>query len=500
MTLSVDDLLHSDAPIVVIEAAAGCGKTWTAAKFAKAMSARLDHQRVLLLSHTHGACGEFHRRCAGPGLHIDVETCDSFALKVVSPYAAALGLPFPLDHLVGRAEVPFEAIRSKAVDLVRRSPTVARLIGAQYPVIILDEHQDASLSQHELVMILMQIGGSRLRVFGDPMQALHSGGAAQVVDWDALWQGCRDRRELTEPKRWNDAPELGRWITAARATLRTGAAVSLDDAPREVRVRAATALAGRKKLKDPKLAAEILHAFLDDGDGRAVVIAHLSDMVRALAQGANWRAGVNEGAVLEHLDALLAEAEDDVVTAAKLAVAFLQFATDIGSGFPKALREGIEKRAQVQLNRSQAGVKQLAWLQPLEAIYAKPDHRGLAAAMDLVAEHPPAGYRIRFSEHAAALRAVGRTDDPRGHLHALSRLRRRRALPPLSTSTVHKAKGLEFRRVLVCPADEQQYPTGTYGARLFYVAISRATHQLTIVTDTGSPLAHLGAGTSDRAP
>ena len=280
---------------------------------------------------------------------------------------------------------------------------------------------------------------------------------------------------------------------------KSGRPVSLDDAPREVRVRATAALAGRKKLKDPKLAAEILHGFLDDGAGRAVVIAHLSDMVRALAQGANWRAGVNEGAVLEHLDGLLAEAEHDAATAAKLAVAFLEFATDIGSGFPKALRDGVAKRAQAQLNRSQAGAKQLAWLQALEAIYAKPDHRGLAAAMDLIAEHPPAGYRIRLGDHAAALRAVARTDDPRGHLHALSRLRRRRALPPLSTSTVHKAKGLEFRRVLVCPADEQQYPSGSYGARLFYVAISRATHHLTIVTDTGSPLAHLGSGTTARA-
>jgi hypothetical protein len=59
VTQSLVDLLHSDAPLVVIEAAAGCGKTRTAAKFAKEMSSRLDHQRVLLLSHTHGACGEF---------------------------------------------------------------------------------------------------------------------------------------------------------------------------------------------------------------------------------------------------------------------------------------------------------------------------------------------------------------------------------------------------------------------------------------------------------
>lgn len=492
MTRSLDDLLHSAAPLVVVEAAAGCGKTWTAAKFAREMSARLIHQRVLLLSHTHGACGEFHRRCVGPGLRIDVETCDSFALKVVGPYAAALGLPYPFDHLVGRAGLPFETIRAKAADLVQRSPTVARLISARYPLIILDEHQDASLTQHQLVMTLMTVGGSRLRVFGDPMQALHSGSGEDYVDWDALWASCSDRRELTEPKRWNEAPELGRWITAARTTLKAGGSVGLRDAPAEVRVRPETGLAGRKKFKNPRLAGEILHAFLDDGQGRAVVIAHLSDMVRALAQGANWRAGVNEGAVLEHLDRLLAEAEEESAAAAKLALGFLSFVTDIGSGLPKALREGLGNRAGIQLNRAQAGAKQLPWLHALEAIYAEPSHRGLATAMDRLAANPPAGYRIRLGDHAAALRAMGKTDDPRGHLHALSRLRRRRSLPHLSTSTVHKAKGLEFGRVLVCPADAQQYPPGAYGARLFYVAISRATHQLTIVTDASAPMVHLG--------
>ena len=87
---------------MVIEAAAGCGKTWTAAKFAREMSARLERQRVLLLSHTHAACGEFHRRCVGPQLQIDIDTCDSFALKVVGPYASALGLPFPLGDAIGR--------------------------------------------------------------------------------------------------------------------------------------------------------------------------------------------------------------------------------------------------------------------------------------------------------------------------------------------------------------------------------------------------------------
>jgi DNA helicase-2/ATP-dependent DNA helicase PcrA len=492
VNVAVDVLLHSEAPLVVIEAAAGCGKTWTAAKFAKEMSSRLTNQRVLLLSHTHAACGEFHRRCEGHGLRVDVETCDGFALKVVGSYASALGLPLPLQNMVGRAGgVSFATLALKAVELVRRSPSVARLISAQFPVVILDEHQDASNAQHELVMTLMRAGGSRLRIFGDPMQALHHGSDNEFVDWEALWRNCPNRLELTDPRRWAETPALGAWVTAARAVLKSGGALHMKDAPSEVKVRITTGLAGRKKLKDHKVGREILHGFLDAGIGRAVIVAHLSEMVRALAQNASWRAGVNEGAVLEHVDRLLVLAESEAANPATLASGFLEFASDIGSGLPKSLRDGLVKRAGAKLDRDKAGSKQQPWLDALATIYTTTGHRGLALAMEQIVHKPPRNYRVRLRDHAATLRALGRTDDPRAHLQALSRLRRRRNLPDLSVSTVHKAKGLEFRRVLICPADQQQYPATPYGARLLYVALSRATHELTLVADSASPLSHL---------
>jgi hypothetical protein len=413
VTSPVDALLHSEAPLVVIEAAAGCGKTWTAAKFAQEMSARLERQRVLLLSHTHAACGEFHRRCVGPQLQIDIDTCDSFALKVVGPYAPALGLPFPLGDAIGRiGGVSFASLNAKAVELVRRSPTIARLISARYPVIILDEHQDASLSQHELAMTLMQMGGAKLRIFGDPMQALHHGEADQFVDWDALWTICRDRFELTEPKRWPEAPNLGNWITEARRTLRSGSAVRMRNAPPEVLVRKTSGLAGRKKFQEPQLAGEIAREFLDNGPGGAVIIAHLGEMVRALAQSTNWRAKVNEGAVLEHLNRLIVAQEAEHATPASLALAFMTFAAKIGSAFPKALRDSLARRAGDTLNIRQAGSKQEPWRRALSAIYAGPDHRGLAAAMEHLSRPASEGYRVRLPDHAATLRALSRSDDP----------------------------------------------------------------------------------------
>jgi DNA helicase-2/ATP-dependent DNA helicase PcrA len=394
--------------------------------------------------------------------------------------------------MLGRADgLSFAALSAKAVELLQRAPIVARLIAGHYPVIILDEHQDASLAQHEIAMLLMRVGGARLRIFGDPMQALHHGAADRYVEWDALWASCPDRVELAHPHRWAETPELGEWVTAARATLRAGGTLSMHGSPRSVRLLVTNGLAGRNRLKDPQRAASLLHEFLNRGSGRAVVVAHLGEMVRTLAQGTGWRAGINEGAMLEHLDQLLAQTESRSPTAESLARAFLGFVDEIGSGFGKPMREGVGKRLGPELRQQGAGVGQRAWLEILAPIYADPSHRGLAAAMGLLLRAPPADYHVRLGEHAKALRALGHCDEPRGHLHALSRLRRRRALPQRSTSTVHKAKGLEFRRVLVCPADQHQYPSNAYGARLLYVAMSRATHELTIVADAASPISHI---------
>ena len=489
---SVGNLLHSDAPMVLIEAAAGCGKTWAAANYAKEIAPRLNGKRVLLLSHTHAACGEFHRRCDVPG--IEVDTCDSFALKVAAPYAQALGLPYPLVSSLGRADgVSFSTVSEKAADLVERSPTIACLISAQYPVIILDEHQDASSTQHRLVEALRRAGGSRVRIFGDPMQALHFS-PADFVDWDALKRNCDSFAELTEPHRWKDAPELGNWITAARKTLSSGGAVSFSDAPREVQFRRIDGLAGRNKLKDHQRASEMLRGFFDASPKgqRSVVLAYLTDMVWALAQAAGWRVTVNEGATLDHLSGLLEMAESSGADRASLASAFMDFVEQIGSGLRKPMRESILRRAGAQLNVDKAGLAQRPWLDALSPIYELPNHRGLAAAMERLAAAPPSQYKIRLKDHAVTLRALGRTTDPRGHLQALGRLRRIRRASFLSASTVHKAKGLEFHRVMICPADTHQYPNGGLGGRLLYVAMSRATQELLILGDGSNHSPHLG--------
>lgn len=495
MTREVDEKLHSDAPVVTIEAAGGCGKTTKAAKYASEAAGRLSSGKVLLLSHTHAACGEFQRKCAALGKKIDVETCDSFCLKAIGVYARPLGLPSPMESHLGRADggIPFATLSEKAAELFRRAPTVARAVAAHYPIIVLDEHQDASIHQHEAVRLLREIGDARLRIFGDPMQAIHPANDNGYVDWDALWAAADDRGSLEEPHRWAEVPELGEWIMASRTALKAGDPVSLRDAPACVRAISHNGLAGRERFRDVPTASREVHGFLNGAANSAAVLAFLGNMAKSAAQAGGWRAPLNEGAQLDELDVLIQALEAHAGDAEGLAGVFLDFLAVIGVGLTADLSDGLRGRLGATINRDRAGRNQMAWLGCLEPIYALPDHRGMAGAMRMVRDTLPPGYTIRFGDHVWALSAFDRTDDPRAFRSTLGRIRRRRKWPPQMVSTIHKAKGLDFDHVLLCPVDRHQYPDDVLGARLLYVALSRAKRSIRLVLAGDAPTRHLVA-------
>jgi len=79
--------LRSDAPLVVIEAPGGCGKTYQGAAYALATVSELDNGRLLILTHTHAACQVFESRTRGIGSRVEIKTIDS--LSWLAPTTAA---------------------------------------------------------------------------------------------------------------------------------------------------------------------------------------------------------------------------------------------------------------------------------------------------------------------------------------------------------------------------------------------------------------------------
>src|SRR4026208_1969848 len=88
--VSVGEALSSSAPLVLIEAPAGCGKTYQGSTFVSDLCKR-SGTRCLVLTHTHAARSVFVSRIASR--QADVRTIDSLIFEIATIYAAGLGLP-----------------------------------------------------------------------------------------------------------------------------------------------------------------------------------------------------------------------------------------------------------------------------------------------------------------------------------------------------------------------------------------------------------------------
>lgn len=288
--------LRSEAPSVLVEAPAGCGKTFEAASLAVDAIVQLPSQcQVLLLAHTNAAVQEFSQRTKNIRSRVRVATIDAFCLDLVEPYASALGLPTPLRPMVGlgRDRIGFDTLAPKALELLTRAPTIARLVAARHPIIILDEHQDARPDQHAVVRRVAEVGGARLRIFGDSMQAIYERRNEPSVEWDLLEREADLRFYLDAPQRWRHVQELGDWIMLARTELRSGRPLPLRGCPPMVRVSQVPGLpdvgfgAGR-----PHLMAKPLQQFLRRSiRERSAILARRNEAVWGLhtaAYGGSW--------------------------------------------------------------------------------------------------------------------------------------------------------------------------------------------------------------------
>lgn len=161
--------------VAVVVGQAGTGKTsWLMAK-ANELAPGLvtaEHQRMLVLTRMHGARRRLEQKLkdACRSIPYSVATIDGFALSIVNRWRTALGhtkpvvaVPENVDFVVGvlGIEADFGRVAGSAARLLQ-SPTVGGVIGATYPLILIDEFQDchgpllgfvAALSKHGSVLL-----------------------------------------------------------------------------------------------------------------------------------------------------------------------------------------------------------------------------------------------------------------------------------------------------------------------------------------------------------
>lgn len=222
---TVFDLLRSDEPLVVIEAPAGCGKTYQGAEYAHDIAPTLSKGRMLILTHTNAACDVFGERTRGiSGNTIEIKTIDGLICQIAGAYHKALNLP-PDPTVWAYTHNGFAKIAKLVATFLQKNPAVSVALARRYPIIVCDEHQDASPDHHEFVMAIHK-QGAKLRIFGDRMQSIYESKAKGAEQHRARWKALiasAAHEELDHPHRWTkDAEgcsELGEWVLSARKSL-----------------------------------------------------------------------------------------------------------------------------------------------------------------------------------------------------------------------------------------------------------------------------------------
>lgn len=161
--VSVAAALRSLARLVVIEAPGGCGKTFQACEYASDAAGTIGAGRVLVPDHTHAAIDVFSSRIADRR-RVEIRTIDSLIAQIGSAYCHTLGLPSDVAEWARRqGNQGYKQVAERVARLLPASPMVSTALARRYPVLICDEHQDASADQHAVVMGMHSTGAS-LRV------------------------------------------------------------------------------------------------------------------------------------------------------------------------------------------------------------------------------------------------------------------------------------------------------------------------------------------------
>jgi DNA helicase-2/ATP-dependent DNA helicase PcrA len=487
--------------LVVVEAPAGCGKTYQGAEYAHEIAGKVGDGRILILAHTHAACDVFGSRTSAACRRVDIRTIDSLIGQIGGAYHLPLGLPADTNAWARSHGDGYSQLAAKVAVLLGASPMIARSLAQRYPIIICDEHQDASADQHAVTMACYK-GGAALRIFGDPMQRIYGSRKKAEIEadnqrWESLKQKAEAFDELDEPHRWlnEGCAPLGEWILAARSILRTGGQIDLRGTlpPSVSVIFAENQSPKRDGYSLSKEDSGPIYALAKRKDSILVLTSHNST-VGSLRAFFGRRLPIWEGHVRDGLSALVGETQKHKGDASNIAQAVVAFIQHVATGFSSSLYAK-DLLAEVSTGCVSTRSGKPATLQTLgRMILDQPDHRGEAKLLfrlhELTATDPAfAAVKLDYYREFWDAVRIGQFDDPDEGFAEISRRRTyARPLPPAKAiSTVHKAKGLECSDVLIMPCDAQHFGDSPAARCRFYVAMSRATRSLTLVVSRQNP-------------
>lgn len=450
--LDAADLLALGNAAVV--APAGHGKTEVIANVA-AMG-----RRALILTHTHAGVHAIRTRLKRLGIQHTRVAVDTIAGWCMRYSHAFPGAAQPVDGMPQTAEQWDQLYRGTTWAIGVKA--VREVIAASYDRILIDEYQDCHGLQHQLAIELSGIVPTL--IFGDPMQGIFEFAGA-TLSWDReIHPGFPFAGSLETPHRWaGKNPELGLWIAETRVKLMRGEAIDLAD-PR---------ISYRES--DDAFDMATLFDGIDGKEGSFAAIHCNKTMCYRLARAANGGYQAIEEVAANRLREF-ALAWDGATGGTERLRAFTGLIDDCFHKKPVVEGEPADP--------DDAAIQQAM----RDLVPGLGEGNGANALAHMFAlSRKRSRWKLyrnelwRDAERAAVEVASGRADTMAA---ATLSVRRRvsnsgRKLPRRTVSTPLLLKGLEFDHVVI--PDATHFANERHAqAKLFYVAISRATRSLTI--------------------
>lgn len=205
-------------------APAGCGKTQLIAESVYSDS----KHRSLILTHTYAGVAALRKRLEG--LKANTST---YKVNTIAGWSLQLSISFPKTSGI-KTKTPdndqWDAVY-RATSRMLSIDAIKTVIHASFDSVYVDEYQDCSPLQHEIILKLKEIIPTR--IVGDPLQGIFDFGCSEIVDWPTHVKPHFDELpSLTTPHRWikkNSA--LGDWLLGVREQLESHLPIDLRKAP-----------------------------------------------------------------------------------------------------------------------------------------------------------------------------------------------------------------------------------------------------------------------------
>lgn len=404
------------------------------------------------------------------------------------------------EHAAGR--LVFDDFGALFWRLLGEQPAVAAAYAARYPVVIADEHQDASCLQDAIVR---RLGTRRLVVLADHQQLIHGYRGADLERLRAHWRESGARHRLSTPHRWHGRATEGAWLLALRDALEGRAATAAR--PAGVRLRTYHAERGLNGAL-PQLKYAVPPTL------REPTISSLAILVRENADLARVRSYLSTNGL--HPRQLggpkdFEEAREDIeqlpllTDAQSVALHTLSRLVALVPTIPTVVVRQLARRLKAD-GPQLGGAKEPAatLLRAFRPLWQEGPAAFFTVMGDLLGACATVGYHLprpdatrvllRTAEALAptadlATCLVAYGEQVAASMHSVPQ----RTDRGLFLMTAHQAKGKEFDAVVVFPVDARRWPDDDEHRRLLYVALTRATRNWLLITPSqdASPLLRL---------